>query len=1371
TSQSILDNIRINNTSSGILLNQDIITRNEVNFTDGIIKTQGFKFIMQNGSNVTSFSPDSYIYGTLRRHISTGTFDLPLGALDLAQPASIEFTDATGVLYIDATFIEDNSQTVPLGLTVSGSAITEFLNKGYWTITPDNAGTPSYDITIQSFGHTNGGASADQYAVISDIGSGWQDYGTHSSSTQVVSGDSVQAKRSELIAFGSYIIGQSEDDTYEQPLITNEIRNEGVYFKSGSAQVHILGSGAALNNDSTATTTIDDAGQLKVEGDITNNENSTIKIDGSIELTGDWVNNAIASLTNGDGTSYGTVTFNGTERQRIAGSSATLFENLILDNASDIVLNQDIQVNQGLTLTEGLLITQTNKSIFVQNASITGYDENKYIVGNMRQFVGTGTFNLPLGTEEYTEMASIEYTDATGVTYIDATFVEDHTQNAPIGLTVSGAAITEFLDQGYWTITPDDPGTSTYNISIQSFGHTNGGANADKYAVITDPGSGWDNLGTHSNSTQVVNGDSVLAKRSNLNLYGNYIIGKSEDDTYDQPLITDEFRNEGVHLKLGQDASINILGQDGNFNNDSTAITNIAQNAALICNGDVNNNENATISIDGTLELTGDWTNNSVASLTLNDATAYGTIMFNGTSLQRISGSSITEFENFTINNPSGVILAVDQKTQNTLNLTNGIITTTSHKIVLAGSATISGHNENSFIEGNLRRYVSTGNYPLPLGAGDYYELADINITDATGLTYIDATFTEDHTQVPPTGITVNGAAVTEFLNFGYWTVTPDNSGSSQFNITLQSIGHTNGGGTADQYSVITDRGSGWEDVGNHSPATQQINGDSIIAKRSVLSDYGSFIIGKTYEDTYVQPVITKELRNDGVYLKTAAGAQLNITGTNAGLYNDDAGTIKVANSSSIFVNGNLLNDNGATLTLNGELNLTGDWTNNATTSLSDGDITNYGTVTFIGTETQHINGSVTTQFENLTVNNTQNIVLDNDQEITQTLDFSSGLLETDSNRIIVSNATKDAISNYTENKYIYGNLRRYTFTGDTIFFPIGTDTYFEESYVLINSGTGLSYLDMSFTRDNTQTPPGGLTVSSAIINEFLNYGYWSLAANGGMTAIDYDLTCISSGHTNGVVTSDSLALISDIGSGWQDYGNHSPSAQNIDGIYTTAKRSNLTQMGSFIIGASNSPTYDQAPMTDELRVKEGILKVADNATITISGPFAALNSGGAGTVKITNLGTIAVNGDINLSGTGAIQNDGNLMLTKDWINKATSSVALGDATNKGTVTFNGTLAQTIDGTVSTYFENLEIDNSNGVSLLNSDPRVDEQLIFTNGMVNTGSQRMAVYNITGTGITGHDTEKYINGILRQYVATGTYELPVGTANEYELAEI
>jgi hypothetical protein len=104
------------------------------------------------------------------------------------------------------------------------------------------------------------------------------------------------------------------------------------------------------------------------------------------------------------------------------------------------------------------------------------------------------------------------------------------------------------------------------------------------------------------------------------------------------------------------------------------------------------------------------------------------------------------------------------------------------------------------------------------------------------------------------------------------------------------------------------------------------------------------------------------------------------------------------------------------------------------------------------------------------------------------------------------------------------------------------------------------------------------------------------------------------------------------------------------------------------------------------------------------------------------------INGDVNLSGSGSIQLDGTLTLTKDWTNDATSSLVYGDGTNKGTVEFAGTLEQTIGGTSQTYFENLEVNNANNIVLSSIDARIDEQLVFTNGLVSTGAQKVIVNN-------------------------------------------
>ena len=96
------------------------------------------------------------------------------------------------------------------------------------------------------------------------------------------------------------------------------------------------------------------------------------------------------------------------------------------------------------------------------------------------------------------------------------------------------------------------------------------------------------------------------------------------------------------------------------------------------------------------------------------------------------------------------------------------------------------------------------------------------------------------------------------------------------------------------------------------------------------------------------------------------------------------------------------LNNNGVYTTGTGAaaINIAGNWNNNLTFTTSS---TN--TVTFNGTGSQTIGGSVSSNFNNLTINNTAGVDISNDQTVNSTLTLTSGNLTIGSNNLILGSS------------------------------------------------------------------------------------------------------------------------------------------------------------------------------------------------------------------------------------------------------------------------------------------------------------------------------------------------------------------------------
>lgn len=164
---------------------------------------------------------------------------------------------------------------------------------------------------------------------------------------------------------------------------------------------------------------------ITVKGDIENTTGTTIDNNGTIELTGDWVNHA----TNIFGTSSGTVLLNGAS-QNIKGSSSTIFNNLTLQGSGTKTLVQDASAGGDYISPAGVLnignvsLDLNSRTLTISNSSPsavtsgTGYilseaiDNSSKVKWNINNSVGSHiipfgnasgdlvpvTFNLTGGT-------------------------------------------------------------------------------------------------------------------------------------------------------------------------------------------------------------------------------------------------------------------------------------------------------------------------------------------------------------------------------------------------------------------------------------------------------------------------------------------------------------------------------------------------------------------------------------------------------------------------------------------------------------------------------------------------------------------------------------------------------------------------------------------------------------------------------------------------------------------------------------------------------------------------------------------------------------------------------------------------------------
>ena len=1367
------------NNSAGVTLTSNQTIANTLTFSSGIISTGAFRLDMTNtaADNTSGYGTGNYVLGNFRRYVTTNVdYTFPIGSAANFEQAGIFVVSQTGLSYVDATFTV-GAVANPGGLTVNGASIDQFLDYGKWTFTP-NAGVTAvnYHPLVQSIGHTNLGGTQDNYCVVSNVGAGWQSIGNHSNTTQQYSATTVLAKRHNLTTFGSYTVAHTATVTYTAPAVTEEVRNKTTYIKTESGSTATAsGSTTALNNYDSGVLKVKSGGVMTCEGNFTNANSASVQVDGQFNSQKDWINNATASVALA-GATTGTIQFNGTTNQNIGGTSTTIFEIFSINNSAGVTLTSNQTVSNTLAFSSGIITTGAFRLDMTNTTAdlTSGYGAGKFVYGNFRRYVTTNVdYTFPIGSATTFEMAGIYVVSQTGLTYVDATFTTGNQNPAPGGLTVNGVAIANFLDYGKWTFAPNAGVASVrYHPSVQSMGHTDLGGTQDNYCVVSDVGSGWQSLGSHSYATQTYSATTVLAKRHTLTAFGSYVIGHTATPIYIAPTVTEEVRNKTTYLKTESGSITTSSGATTALNNYDSGILKVKSGGVLSSDGNFTNANSASVQVDGQFNANKNWTNNATASVALAGGTV-GTIQLSGTTNQNIGGTTATTFEGLTINNSAGVTLTSNQTVANTLTFSSGIVTTGAFRLDMTNTTAdnTTGSGTGKYVFGNFRRYVTTGvDYTFPIGDATNYEQAGIFVVSQTGLNYIDVGFVTGNQNPAPGGLTVNGVTIASFLNYGKWTFTP-NAGVTavKYHPAIQSMGHTDLGGNQDNYCVVTDVGSGWQSLGLHSYATQIYSATAVLAKRHALTAFGSYVVGYTATPIYTPPTVTEEVRNKTTYVKTESGGITTSSGATTALNNYDSGILKVKTGGVLTSDGNFTNANSASVQVDGQFNAKKDWTNNATASVALAGAT-VGTVQFNGTANQNIGGTTATTFEGFTVNNSAGVTLTTNQTVANGLSFSAGIITTGAFRLDMTNTTADYTLGSGTGKYVYGNFRRYVTTNVEYIFPIGNATNYEEAGIFVVSQTGLNYIDVSFVTGNQNPAPGGLTVNGVAIANFLDYGKWTFTPNAGVTAVKYHPSVQSTGHTDLGGTQDNYCVVTDVGSGWQSLGLHSYATQIYSTTTVLAKRHALTAFGSYVVGHTNTPIYTPPTVTEEVRNKTTYIKTESGGITTSSGATTALNNYDSGFLKVKSGGVLTTDGNFTNANSATVQVDGQFNVKKDWTNNATASLALASATI-GTVEFNGTANQNIGGTTVTSFEGLSMNNAAGVTLT-TNQTIANGLSFSAGKITTGAFRLDMTNITADNTSGYGTGKYVYGNFRRYVTTGVeYTFPIGNATNYEQAGI
>ncbi len=183
---------------------------------------------------------------------------------------------------------------------------------------------------------------------------------------------------------------------------------------------------------------------------------------------------------------------------------------------------------------------------------------------------------------------------------------------------------------------------------------------------------------------------------------------------------------------------------------------------------------------------------------------------------------------------------------------------------------------------------------------------------------------------------------------------------------------------------------------------------------------------------------------------------------------------------------------------------------------------------------------------------------------------------------------------------------------------------------------------------------------------------------------------------------------------------------------------------------------------------------VVNAISVTTGNEWPAAFTGNVVINKPVSTGTITLNGNKAVAGpitlsAGSLDasvTNYNISLTGNWTNTTTSGSFIARG---GTVTMNGSVSQSLAGSVSTIFNNFTLSNTAG-AILNFSEEVDGMLTLSNGILNVGTQTLtfgpAALPVAGTFSSSNMIITAATGWIQKTLSGSTpqnYFFPLGDA--------
>ena len=179
------------------------------------------------------------------------------------------------------------------------------------------------------------------------------------------------------------------------------------------------------------------------------------------------------------------------------------------------------------------------------------------------------------------------------------------------------------------------------------------------------------------------------------------------------------FNNNGANIYV-TDGGFMIVKTNSLQNNAVAGAGQINNQGTIVVEGTVTNNAPIVASGD-TIEVQGDWINNSSYTYTGNSSYVF----LDGPQTQNIGGTSVTTFDNLDLSVGAEKFQQIDAVTAGLLALNNSELATDVHQMLVTNPSTTAISYANGFVSslgvGKLSQVTnSTGNYVFPVGSPSY---------------------------------------------------------------------------------------------------------------------------------------------------------------------------------------------------------------------------------------------------------------------------------------------------------------------------------------------------------------------------------------------------------------------------------------------------------------------------------------------------------------------------------------------------------------------------------------------------------------------------------------------------------------------------